>query len=107
MTRLICVLLVILLAYQCADVVNGDVKPSDLPNNVGNKENFLEKLKELCSKKYNTRVLARLDLPACRLICATSVWGIFGSTPTVELGSNEPCDGNIGVCMHGSCVYIA
>uniref|UniRef100_A0A0K8RCT1 Putative ixodes 8-cys protein n=1 Tax=Ixodes ricinus TaxID=34613 RepID=A0A0K8RCT1_IXORI len=107
MARLSFALLAILLAYQYVDVVNGAVEASDLPNNVGNKETFLDKLKDLCLKHYRTRVLASLHLPSCTLICATSAWGIFKPTPKVQLGDNEPCDGNIGKCMHGTCVYIA
>nr|AAY66642.1 putative secreted salivary protein [Ixodes scapularis] len=107
MARLICALLAILLADQCADVVNGAVEASSLPSNVGNRESFLQKLKELCFKRYNTRVLASLHLPSCTLICATSAWGIFKPTPKVQLSDNEPCDGSIGKCMHGTCVYIA
>uniref|UniRef100_V5GY81 Putative secreted protein n=1 Tax=Ixodes ricinus TaxID=34613 RepID=V5GY81_IXORI len=106
MARLACVFLVFVLAYQCADVVNGAVEESDLPGFVGSKGSFLEKLKQLCKKSYNTRVIAALDLRHCQVTCATSAFqGLFGGPSTVKLTKRERCDGSGGICVDGVCAY--
>uniref|UniRef100_A0A0K8RCJ6 Putative ixodes 8-cys protein n=1 Tax=Ixodes ricinus TaxID=34613 RepID=A0A0K8RCJ6_IXORI len=106
MARLACVFLVFVLAYQCADVVNGAVKEEELPGFVGNKGKFLEKLKKLCQDNHNTRVVAGLDLSNCRVSCGTSAfWNIFGGPSTVTLRNREPCSNDGGICVQGVCAY--
>uniref|UniRef100_A0A0K8RJM1 Putative ixodes 8-cys protein n=1 Tax=Ixodes ricinus TaxID=34613 RepID=A0A0K8RJM1_IXORI len=106
MARLACAFLVFMLAYQCADVVNGAVKEEDLPDFVGNKGDFLETLKKLCKDNHSTGVVAHLDLPHCQVFCATSAfWGIFGGSPTVTLKNREPCSNDGGICVKGQCAY--
>uniref|UniRef100_A0A0K8RDC1 Putative ixodes 8-cys protein n=1 Tax=Ixodes ricinus TaxID=34613 RepID=A0A0K8RDC1_IXORI len=108
MARLIGIFLVILLAYQCADVVFGAVAEKDIPGFVPHKKSFLEKLKDLCHKSYRTRVVAALNLRRCTVTCATSVLpGIFGAPDTVTLKSYEPCDWNAQCMDKQGCVYIA
>uniref|UniRef100_A0A0K8RLP3 Putative ixodes 8-cys protein n=1 Tax=Ixodes ricinus TaxID=34613 RepID=A0A0K8RLP3_IXORI len=107
MALLIRVVLVILLAYQCADVVNGAADENSLPEFVKNKRDLFGKLKEICYKEYNTRVVASPDLRNCRVTCATGLFhGLFGSGSTVSLKSHEPCD-NDAYCDKGQCVYFA
>uniref|UniRef100_A0A0K8RDB7 Putative ixodes 8-cys protein n=1 Tax=Ixodes ricinus TaxID=34613 RepID=A0A0K8RDB7_IXORI len=106
MARLACVFLAFVLAYQCADVVNGAVEEKDIPGFVGNKGSFLEQLKGICKKHHNTRVVAELDLSHCRVTCTTSsFWGLFGGSSTVELTSKEKCDSSGGKCVRGVCAY--
>ncbi|XP_040069572.1 uncharacterized protein LOC120842507 [Ixodes scapularis] len=106
MARLACVFLVFVLAYQCADVVNGAVKAKDLPDYVGNKVSFFEKLKKICKKDYNTQVIAEVQLPQCRVTCANGAfWGIFGGPSTVKLAGREPCNGSGGRCYDGVCAH--
>uniref|UniRef100_A0A0K8RMD4 Putative ixodes 8-cys protein n=1 Tax=Ixodes ricinus TaxID=34613 RepID=A0A0K8RMD4_IXORI len=108
MARLVWVFLVILLAYQCVDVVYGAVEEKDLPNFVGNKKDLLERLKKLCDSRYHTRIVASADLRHCTITCARGVFnGLFGASDTVTLNGYEPCDWN-AQCMDGQgCVYIA
>ncbi|XP_040071807.1 uncharacterized protein LOC120844222 [Ixodes scapularis] len=106
MARLACVFLVFVLAYQCADVVNGAVEEEDLPDFVGNKGEFLEKLKQLCKKEHKTRVIAAVDFSICQVSCSISAfWIIFGGSSTVMLTSREPCSNEGGICVQGVCAY--
>uniref|UniRef100_A0A0K8RJ58 Putative ixodes 8-cys protein n=1 Tax=Ixodes ricinus TaxID=34613 RepID=A0A0K8RJ58_IXORI len=108
MARLLCIFLVILLAYQYVDVVYGVVEEKDLPPYVPNKRSFLEHLKKLCHRSYKTRVVASVNLPQCTLTCARGAFnGVFGASDTVTLKEYEPCNWN-AQCMEGQgCVYIA
>uniref|UniRef100_A0A0K8RJ87 Putative ixodes 8-cys protein n=1 Tax=Ixodes ricinus TaxID=34613 RepID=A0A0K8RJ87_IXORI len=104
MARLICIFLVILLAYQCVDAID----EKDLPNYVGDKHSFLEHLKDLCYKSYKTRIVAKADLPRCTITCARGVFnGLFGGSDTVTLKDNEPCDWHAQCIGNQGCVYIA
>uniref|UniRef100_A0A0K8RDF9 Putative ixodes 8-cys protein n=1 Tax=Ixodes ricinus TaxID=34613 RepID=A0A0K8RDF9_IXORI len=107
MARFIWVFLVILLAYQCAGVVNGAAEANSLPGFINNKESVFEKLKGICQKSHGTRVVASADMSNCRVTCATGLfYGIFGSGSTVSLESHEPCDRD-AYCEKGQCVYYA
>uniref|UniRef100_V5H784 Putative secreted protein n=1 Tax=Ixodes ricinus TaxID=34613 RepID=V5H784_IXORI len=80
MAHLACVFLAFVLAYQCADVVNGAVNVKDLPDFVGNKLKFLQHLNTLCTRKYGAGV-DRLDLPGCKISCGfrSVFWRFFCS----------------------------
>uniref|UniRef100_A0A0K8R4X4 Putative ixodes 8-cys protein n=1 Tax=Ixodes ricinus TaxID=34613 RepID=A0A0K8R4X4_IXORI len=104
MARLACVFLVFLLAYQCADVVNGVVKERDLPDYVGNKRAFLQRLKELCKKNYGIAV-ARVLLRGCRISCRVSF--VFGRDVVLNLGSREPCSNDGRICVGGVCTHTS
>uniref|UniRef100_A0A0K8R6W1 Putative ixodes 8-cys protein n=1 Tax=Ixodes ricinus TaxID=34613 RepID=A0A0K8R6W1_IXORI len=104
MARLLCIFLVILLAYQYVDAID----EKDLPDYVGNKKSFLEHLKQLCNKSYQTRIVASADLRHCMITCARGAFnGIFGGSDTVILKDNEPCDWNAQCIGTQGCVYIA
>uniref|UniRef100_A0A0K8RCK9 Putative ixodes 8-cys protein n=1 Tax=Ixodes ricinus TaxID=34613 RepID=A0A0K8RCK9_IXORI len=107
MALFIRVVLVILLAYQCADVVNGAADANSLPDFVKHKESVFEGLKGVCYKEHHTRVVAEANLPRCTVTCATGLFtGLFGSGSTVSLKNHEPCDRD-AYCERGQCVYFA
>uniref|UniRef100_A0A0K8RJS6 Putative ixodes 8-cys protein n=1 Tax=Ixodes ricinus TaxID=34613 RepID=A0A0K8RJS6_IXORI len=104
MARLICIFLVILLAYQYVHAID----EKDLPPYVPNKHSFLQHLKELCYKSYGTRVVASANLPKCTITCARGAFnGLFGGSDTVTLRDNEPCDWTAQCIGNQGCVYIA
>uniref|UniRef100_A0A0K8RCR2 Putative ixodes 8-cys protein n=1 Tax=Ixodes ricinus TaxID=34613 RepID=A0A0K8RCR2_IXORI len=104
MARLICIILVILLAYQYVDAID----EKDLPDYVGDKHSFLKHLKDLCYKSYKTRIVAAANLPNCMITCARGVFnGVFGASDTVILKDYEPCDWNAQCMDKQGCVYIA
>uniref|UniRef100_A0A0K8RKJ6 Putative ixodes 8-cys protein n=1 Tax=Ixodes ricinus TaxID=34613 RepID=A0A0K8RKJ6_IXORI len=106
MARLACAFLAFVLAYQCADVVNGAVQENNIPGFVGSRSTLLEHLKQLCKKNHNSRVIARLDLANCEVTCANGAFqGIFGSPPTVSLKDRERCDSTGGICVKGVCAH--
>ncbi|XP_029828927.2 uncharacterized protein LOC115314071 [Ixodes scapularis] len=105
MARLACVFLVFVLAYQCADVVNGDVKEEDLPSFVGNKGEFLGRLKRLCKKSYNTWDIFAVDLSDCRVSCSMMEFG--GVYSQLHLINREPCSNDGGICVQGICAYTS
>uniref|UniRef100_V5HCG3 Putative secreted protein n=1 Tax=Ixodes ricinus TaxID=34613 RepID=V5HCG3_IXORI len=86
MARLIWIFLVVLLAYQCVDVVYGVIDAKDLPDFVPNKKSLFEWLKTLCYRSYQTRMIAAQDLRHCKITCARGAFnGIFGASDTVIL----------------------
>uniref|UniRef100_V5HA34 Putative secreted protein n=1 Tax=Ixodes ricinus TaxID=34613 RepID=V5HA34_IXORI len=102
------IFLAFVVAYQCVDVVNGDVNENGLPNYVHRKSDLLRKLRTLCQNKYKTRILARVNLPGCSVICARGVFaGIFGGGDEIQLRNQEPCSNQGGVCDNGQCVHYA
>ncbi|XP_042142720.1 uncharacterized protein LOC121833464 [Ixodes scapularis] len=106
MARLACVFLVFVLAYQCADVVNGAVEVVNLPSFVGNKGEFLQTLKELCYQRHNTRVISALDLSQCYVSCyIRHARKNGGRTFILLLTNREPCSNVGGICIRGECVY--
>ncbi|XP_029838103.2 uncharacterized protein LOC115321962 [Ixodes scapularis] len=106
MVRLACVFLLFVLAYQCADVVNGDVEEGDLPSFVGNKGEFLQTLKELCYQHHNTRIISALDLSQCYFSCyIRRARKHGGGSFYLQLTNREPCSNVGGICIRGECVY--
>uniref|UniRef100_A0A0K8RCQ0 Putative ixodes 8-cys protein n=1 Tax=Ixodes ricinus TaxID=34613 RepID=A0A0K8RCQ0_IXORI len=106
MSRLGCVLLGFVLLYQCVGVVHSAVDSTSLPSFVGEKEKLFENLKSICSKSHNTKVIAEVDLPNCRVTCSASTWSwIFGGSSEVLLKSREPCSKDGGICVQGTCAY--
>ncbi|XP_042142724.1 uncharacterized protein LOC121833466 [Ixodes scapularis] len=106
MARLACLFLVFVLAYQCADVVNGAVKAEDLPSFVGNKGEFLQTLKELCYHHHYTRDISSVDLSHCYVFCYLGhVWRHGGGSSLLQLTNREPCSNVGGICIRGECVY--
>ncbi|XP_042142790.1 uncharacterized protein LOC120849383 [Ixodes scapularis] len=108
MARVACIFLVFVLAYHRADAVNGDVEEEDLPDFVGSKGLFLERLKGACNKYYDTRVIEALDLSHCRFNCRVHLAVLFGGIrPTLLLTSREPCSNDGRICVRGVCTYAS
>uniref|UniRef100_A0A0K8R4H7 Putative ixodes 8-cys protein n=1 Tax=Ixodes ricinus TaxID=34613 RepID=A0A0K8R4H7_IXORI len=106
MASLCCELLAFVLMYQCVGVVHSAVDHTSLPSFVQGKEKLFETLKSLCNAAYNTKVIATVDLPNCRVTCSTSTWNwLFGGSSEVSLKNREPCSNDGGICVRGTCAY--